>query len=71
MHARELALFDDIASALNHTEIDRALHDVLALIVRELDLAAGWIWLLGDRGAGSFYLAAANACRLICGRRSR
>lgn len=60
MHARELALFDDIASALNHTEIDRALHDVLALIVRELDLAAGWMWLLGDRGAGSFYLAAAE-----------
>ena len=58
MHARDLALFDDIAAALNHQEIDRALHDVLALIVRELELAAGWIWLLGTDG--SFYLAAAQ-----------
>ena len=59
MHARELALFDDIASALNHQNIDRALRDVLAVIVRELELAAAWIWLLNDGTGDQFYLAAA------------
>jgi two-component system NarL family sensor kinase len=56
---REVALFDAIASALTTTEVEPALEAVLREIVRALDLAAGWIWIV-DPHTGRFYLAAAH-----------
>jgi two-component system NarL family sensor kinase len=59
VHEREVALFDAIAGALAASGVERALDGALREIVRALDLAAGWIWLV-DPGTGRFYLAAAH-----------
>ncbi|MEA2785686.1 MAG: two-component system, NarL family, sensor kinase [Candidatus Eremiobacteraeota bacterium] len=59
MHERDVALFDAIASALTATDVERALEAALREIVRALDLAAGWIWIL-DPESERFYLAAAH-----------
>ncbi len=53
------AFFDGIASALNQRDIQLALRDVLAVIVADLGLASGWIWLL-EPSSDRFYLAAAH-----------
>jgi two-component system, NarL family, sensor kinase len=59
VHERDVALFDAIASALTATDVERALEAALREIVRALDLAAGWIWIV-DAETGRFYLAAAH-----------
>jgi two-component system, NarL family, sensor kinase len=59
MHERDVALFDAIASALTATDVERALEAALREIVRALDLAAGWIWIV-DAETDRFYLAAAH-----------
>jgi two-component system NarL family sensor kinase len=59
MHERDVALFDAIASALTATDVERALEAALREIVRALDLAAGWIWVV-DPDTDRFYLAAAH-----------
>jgi two-component system NarL family sensor kinase len=59
VHERDVALFDALAGALTATGVERALDAALREIVRALELAAGWIWLL-DPGTGRFYLAAAH-----------
>ncbi len=59
MHERDVALFDAIASALTASDLERALEAALREIVRALDLAAGWIWIV-DPQTGRFYLAAAH-----------
>jgi two-component system NarL family sensor kinase len=59
VHERDVALFDAIASALTATDVERALEAALREIVRALDLAAGWIWIL-DPESERFYLAAAH-----------
>ena len=59
MHERDVALFDAIASALTATDVERALEAALREIVRALDLAAGWIWIV-DPETDRFYLAAAH-----------
>ncbi len=59
MHERDIALFDAIASALTATDVEGALEAALREIVRALDLAAGWIWIV-DAETGRFYLAAAH-----------
>ena len=46
VHERDVALFDAIASALTATDVEGALEAALREIVRALDLAAGWIWIL-------------------------
>jgi two-component system NarL family sensor kinase len=56
---REVALFDAIASALTTSDVERALEAALREIVRTLDLATGWIWIV-DPQTGRFYLAAAH-----------
>jgi len=55
----DVALFDAIASALTASDLERALEAALREIVRALDLAAGWIWIV-DPQTGRFYLAAAH-----------
>ena len=59
MHERDVELFDALASALTATDVERALEAALREIVRALELAAGWIWLL-DPETELFYLAAAH-----------
>ena len=59
VHERDVALFDAIASALTATDVEGALEAALREIVRALDLAAGWIWIL-DPDTDRFYLAAAH-----------
>jgi signal transduction histidine kinase len=59
VHERDLGLFDAVAAALAATGVERALDAALREIVRALELAAGWIWLV-DPGTGRFYLAAAH-----------
>jgi two-component system, NarL family, sensor kinase len=59
VHDRDVELFDAIASALTATDVERALEGALREIVRALDLAAGWIWLI-DPETELFYLAAAH-----------
>ena len=59
MAEREVALFDAIASALTTSDVEPALEAALREIVRALDLAAGWIWIV-DPQTGRFYLAAAH-----------
>jgi two-component system NarL family sensor kinase len=56
---RDVALFDAIASALTASDVEGALEAALREIVRALDLAAGWIWIV-DPQTGRFYLAAAH-----------
>jgi two-component system NarL family sensor kinase len=58
MHERDVALFDALATALSESDAERSLEAALREIVRALDLAAGWIWLV-DPDTGRFYLAAA------------
>ena len=58
VHDRDVALFDALAGALEATDLERALDAALHEIVRALELAAGWIWLV-DPESGRFYLAAA------------
>ena len=55
---RNVALFDAIATALTTADVERALEGALREIVRALDLAAGWIWIV-DPDTDRFYLAAA------------
>ena len=59
MHERDVALFDAIAGALTATDVEVALEAALREIVRALDLATGWIWLV-DPESDRFYLAAAH-----------
>jgi two-component system, NarL family, sensor kinase len=59
VHERDLGLFDALAVALAVPGAERALGAALREIVRALELAAGWIWLV-DPGTGRFYLAAAH-----------
>ena len=59
MHERDVALFDAIAGALAGNGVERALGAALREIVRALDLATGWIWLV-DPDTERFYLAAAH-----------
>jgi two-component system NarL family sensor kinase len=56
---RDVALFDAIASALTAADAESALEAALREIVRALDLATGWIWLV-DPETDRFYLAAAH-----------
>jgi len=58
VHERDVALFDALATALSATDAARALEAALQEVVRALDLAAGWIWLV-DPETERFYLAAA------------
>jgi two-component system, NarL family, sensor kinase len=60
VHERDLGLFDTLAVALAAPGAERALDGALREIMRGLELAAGWIWLV-DPGTGRFYLAAAHA----------
>ncbi|HEY0395588.1 MAG TPA: GAF domain-containing sensor histidine kinase [Candidatus Elarobacter sp.] len=60
MHEREVALFEALANALSAGGIERALEAAVREIVRALDLATGWIWLV-DPATDRFYLAAASA----------
>jgi two-component system, NarL family, sensor kinase len=59
VHERDVTLFDAIATALTATDLQAALGAALREIVRALDLAAGWIWIL-DPETERFYLAAAH-----------
>jgi two-component system, NarL family, sensor kinase len=59
VHERDVALFDAIASALAADGMERALDAALREVVRALELAAGWIWLV-DPETERFYLAAAH-----------
>ncbi|HTJ24642.1 MAG TPA: GAF domain-containing sensor histidine kinase [Candidatus Limnocylindria bacterium] len=58
MHEPDVALFDAIATALTASDLQTALEAALREIVRALDLAAGWIWIV-DPETERFYLAAA------------
>jgi two-component system, NarL family, sensor kinase len=58
VHDRDVALFDALAGALAAADLEAALEAALREIVRALELAAGWIWLV-DPETGRFYLAAA------------
>jgi len=59
VHERDVALFDALAGALAASGVERALGGALREIVRALELAAGWIWLV-DPDTERFYLAAAH-----------
>ena len=59
MHERDVALFDALASALSASGIEAALEAAVREIVRALELATGWIWLV-DPETDRFYLAAAH-----------
>jgi len=55
---RDVALFEALATALGAPALGDALDGALGAIVRALDLAAGWIWIV-DTDTKRFYLAAA------------
>ena len=59
---RELAILNEIASALNEeVGLDAALKTALAKVAELLELRTGWIWLLtGEDGQDSYLAAAQN-----------
>lgn len=59
VHEGDVALFDAVAFALTAPDVPRALDAALHEILRGLELAAGWVWLV-DPATTRFYLAAAR-----------
>jgi two-component system NarL family sensor kinase len=58
-HARDLAILNTIAEALNSAaDVQQALARTLALVAERLDLQAGWVWLI-DPETDQIYNAAA------------